>query len=94
MALVGHAESDAWLALGLMFYLSVVPLTLQLSNLSGFLWARTLQVCLECPPMPLNSKPVIRLHQISAHGTTDAVLNFSGADLVSAARLDDMYVQG
>jgi hypothetical protein len=70
MALIGHAESDAWLALGLMFYLSVVPLTLQLSNLSGFLWARTLQVCLKCPPMPLNSKPVIRLHQISAHGTT------------------------
>jgi DNA polymerase alpha subunit A len=43
MALIGHAESDAWLALGLMFYLSVVPLTLQLSNLSGFLWGRTLQ---------------------------------------------------
>ena len=43
MALLGHAESDAWLALGLTFYLSAVPLTMQLSNLSGFLWARTLQ---------------------------------------------------
>ena len=43
MKLVGHAESDAWLALGLCFYLSAVPLTLQLSNLSGFLWPRTLQ---------------------------------------------------
>jgi DNA polymerase alpha subunit A len=43
MALLSHAESDAWLSLGLMFYLSAVPLTMQLSNLSGFLWARTLQ---------------------------------------------------
>ena len=43
LALLGHAESDAWLALGLAFYLSVVPLTLQLSSLSGFLWGRTLQ---------------------------------------------------
>jgi DNA polymerase alpha subunit A len=47
IALIGHAESDAWLALGLMFYLSVIPLTLQLSNLSGFLWGRTLQVRLQ-----------------------------------------------
>ena len=45
MELLSHAESDCWLALGLAFTLSVVPLTLQLSNLSGFLWARTLQVC-------------------------------------------------
>lgn len=44
LALIGHAESDAWLALGLAITLSVVPLTLQLSKLSGFLWARTLQV--------------------------------------------------
>lgn len=44
LALIGHAESDAWLALGLAVTLSVVPLTLQLSKLSGFLWARTLQV--------------------------------------------------
>lgn len=41
--LVKHAESDAWLALGLATYLSAIPLTLQLSALSGFLWSRTLQ---------------------------------------------------
>lgn len=41
--LVKHAESDAWLALGLAVYLSAIPLTLQLSALSGFLWSRTLQ---------------------------------------------------
>lgn len=43
LQLVGHAESDAWLALGLMHSLAVVPLTLQLACLSGFLWSRTLQ---------------------------------------------------
>ena len=43
MQLVKHAESDAWLALGLSVYLSAIPLTLQLSSLSGFLWSRTLQ---------------------------------------------------
>ena len=49
LALMGHAESDAWLALGLAVTLSVVPLTLQLSRLSGFLWARTLQVRCHAP---------------------------------------------
>ena len=43
MQLVSHAESDAWLSMGLMFYLSVLPLSLQLTNFSGFLWSRTLQ---------------------------------------------------
>lgn len=43
MKLVRHAESDAWLAMGLAIYLNAVPLTLQLSNISGFLWSRTLQ---------------------------------------------------
>jgi DNA polymerase alpha subunit A len=43
LQLAGHAESDAWLSLGLMHYLAVVPLTLQLACLSGFLWSRTLQ---------------------------------------------------
>ena len=44
MELVAHAESDAWLALGLSFYLNVLPLTRQLACLSGSLWARALQV--------------------------------------------------
>lgn len=44
MSLVKHAESDAWLALGLCFYLNVLPLTRQLTNLSGSLWAKALQV--------------------------------------------------
>lgn len=43
MSLVKHAESDAWLALGLCFYLNVLPLTRQLSNLSGSLWSKALQ---------------------------------------------------
>eukprot|EP00878_Enallax_costatus_P030257 GHUV01032931.1.p1 GENE.GHUV01032931.1~~GHUV01032931.1.p1 ORF type:complete len:599 (+),score=236.51 GHUV01032931.1:1003-2799(+) len=36
-------ESDAWLALGLAFQLAVLPLTKQLSVVSGSLWSRTLQ---------------------------------------------------
>ena len=43
MSLVKHAESDAWLALGLCLYLNVLPLTRQLSNLSGSLWSKALQ---------------------------------------------------
>ena len=43
MTLVKHAESDAWLGLGLSFHLSVLPLTRQLACLSGFLWSKTLQ---------------------------------------------------
>ncbi|GFR41815.1 hypothetical protein Agub_g2585, partial [Astrephomene gubernaculifera] len=42
LKLLRHGESDAWLALGLMFHLSVLPLTKQLSALSGQLWSRTL----------------------------------------------------
>ena len=41
--LVRNAESDAWLSMGLAVYLQAIPLTLLLSNLSGFLWSRTLQ---------------------------------------------------
>ncbi|CAI5470634.1 unnamed protein product [Closterium sp. Yama58-4] len=43
MKLVGLVETDAWLALSLMFHLSVLPLSRQLTNLSGNLWNRTLQ---------------------------------------------------
>ncbi|CAI5989407.1 unnamed protein product, partial [Closterium sp. NIES-65] len=43
MKLVGLVETDAWLALTLMFQLSVLPLSRQLTNLSGNLWNRTLQ---------------------------------------------------
>lgn len=43
LKLVELAETDAWLALGLMFKLSVLPLSRQLTNLSGNLWSRTLQ---------------------------------------------------
>lgn len=41
--LVTLAEQDAWLSLGLMFHLSVLPLTRQLTNLSGFQWAKVLR---------------------------------------------------
>ncbi|CAI5494604.1 unnamed protein product [Closterium sp. Naga37s-1] len=43
MKLVELVETDAWLALTLMFQLSVLPLSRQLTNLSGNLWNRTLQ---------------------------------------------------
>ena len=39
-----HAESDAWLSMGLAFYLNVLPLSRQLASLSGALWSRVLQV--------------------------------------------------
>lgn len=42
--LMRHTESDAWLALGLMHHLSVLPLYKALSCLSGSLWAKALQV--------------------------------------------------
>jgi DNA polymerase alpha subunit A len=43
MQLVQHTESDAWLSLSLATHLSLLPLTRQLSCLSGSLWSRTLQ---------------------------------------------------
>lgn len=40
--LVQHTENDAFLTLRLMHHLEVLPLTKQLTNLSGNLWARSL----------------------------------------------------
>jgi DNA polymerase alpha subunit A len=42
LALVRHTESDAWLSLKLAAYLAVLPLSRQLAELSGSLWARAL----------------------------------------------------
>lgn len=47
LQLVRHAESDAWLALGLAFYLSVLPLTRQLVSRVVDLWLR----CLRASPL-------------------------------------------
>jgi hypothetical protein len=44
LGLVRHTESDAWLSLGLMFQLSVLPLSRALTALSGSQWSKTLQV--------------------------------------------------
>ncbi|EFJ15342.1 hypothetical protein SELMODRAFT_234261 [Selaginella moellendorffii] len=41
--LIQSGETDAWLSLSLMFHLSVLPLTRQLTNISGNLWSKTLQ---------------------------------------------------
>ncbi|KAF7803369.1 DNA polymerase alpha catalytic subunit [Senna tora] len=43
MELIEYGETDAWLSMELMFHLSVLPLTLQLTNISGNLWGKTLQ---------------------------------------------------
>lgn len=42
MELTRSSEADAWLALGLLFHFSVLPLTRQLTCLSGSLWNKTL----------------------------------------------------
>ncbi|KDP31949.1 hypothetical protein JCGZ_12410 [Jatropha curcas] len=41
--LIEYGETDAWLSMELMFHLSVLPLTRQLTNISGNLWGKTLQ---------------------------------------------------
>lgn len=43
MELVQHTESDAWLALSLATHLNLLPLSRQLSAITGYLWSRTLQ---------------------------------------------------
>ncbi|EHA8591429.1 DNA polymerase alpha catalytic subunit [Cocos nucifera] len=43
LELVEYGETDAWLSLELVFHLSVLPLTRQLTNISGNLWGKTLQ---------------------------------------------------
>lgn len=43
MWLIKHTENDAYLALQLMFRLVVLPLTKQITNLSGNLWSRSLK---------------------------------------------------
>ncbi|KAI4326084.1 hypothetical protein MLD38_031432 [Melastoma candidum] len=43
MELIEYGETDAWLSMELMFHLSILPLTRQLTNISGNLWGRTLQ---------------------------------------------------
>ena len=43
MELVQHTESDAWLALSLATHLNLLPLSRQLSCITGYLWSRTLQ---------------------------------------------------
>ncbi len=70
MTLIKHAESDAWLGLGLSFHLSVLPLTRQLACLSGFLWSRTLQARFAvkltqqwCPDLSTNCNTMRIIHQ-------------------------------
>ncbi|XP_074303278.1 DNA polymerase alpha catalytic subunit-like isoform X1 [Silene latifolia] len=41
--LVECNETDAWLSMEIMFHLNILPLTRQLTNISGNLWGKTLQ---------------------------------------------------
>ena len=43
MEMVQHTESDAWLALSLATHLNLLPLSRQLSCITGYPWSRTLQ---------------------------------------------------
>ncbi|GMJ01136.1 INCURVATA2 [Hibiscus trionum] len=43
MELIEYGETDALLSMELMFHQSVLPLTRQLTNISGNLWGKTLQ---------------------------------------------------
>uniref|UniRef100_A0A803KSA7 DNA polymerase n=1 Tax=Chenopodium quinoa TaxID=63459 RepID=A0A803KSA7_CHEQI len=43
MDLIECNETDAWLSMELMFHLNILPLTRQLTNISGNLWGKTLQ---------------------------------------------------
>ncbi|XP_020261450.1 DNA polymerase alpha catalytic subunit [Asparagus officinalis] len=43
LQLVEYGETDAWLSLELMFHLSILPLTWQLTRICGNLWGKTLQ---------------------------------------------------
>jgi hypothetical protein len=68
MELVQHTESDAWLALRLASHLSLLPLSRQLSCLSGSLWSRTLQarpLCF-CQQHPCMHVPALAAHAAGA----------------------------
>ncbi|CAA2966660.1 DNA polymerase alpha catalytic subunit [Olea europaea subsp. europaea] len=43
LELIEYGETDAWLSMELMFHLSILPLTRQLTSISGNLWGKTLQ---------------------------------------------------
>ncbi|KAL8143366.1 hypothetical protein V2J09_016398 [Rumex salicifolius] len=43
MELIECNKTDAWLSMELMFHMSILPLTRQLTNISGNLWGKTLQ---------------------------------------------------
>ena len=72
LQLVRHAESDAWLALGLAFYLSVLPLTRQL--VSAIEQGAVQCVREECRGMPCCCCVVLEVRLLSAspHPPPDA----------------------
>ncbi|CAA7012880.1 unnamed protein product [Microthlaspi erraticum] len=77
LELIECGENDAWLCMKLMFHLSALPLTLQLTNMSGNLWGKTLQISRPVPPMQSFDTPPLT-------GATGAALGTGATDAAQA----------
>ena len=78
---MAHTETDAWLALSLASYLNLLPLSRQLSCLSGSLWSRTLQARTDSPHLHTNQDvlPVrlaANMPTTAVHGASPMICDF------------------
>ena len=82
-SLIRAAEADAWLSLGLAAVLNSLPLSAQLSQVSGSLWSRVLQV--SCMGRWMVFVSPVLLHNSTAGGAAgsgSASADLSGTPLV------------